>query len=426
MKKIYTLLSALILINANAQLCTRYYDNVFSTVTNSTGIQYGSNVTWNNSGNINLLLDFYQPSNDVATKRPLIIFAHGGSFLAGTRTDPDQVALCNAFAKKGYATATIDYRTGFFPLDSARIVPALVRAVHDMKAAIRFFYKDAQTANLYKIDTNQIFIGGTSAGAITALHVAYLDNQCEMEPFMSTTIMNGLGGLNGNSGNPGYSSKVKGVINLCGALGRFWWMKAGDPPLCSMHGTADATVLYGRGKANPGFQTLYLDGSRMLFAGTQVNTVPHKFYTWYGAPHVPFVGSNASNIAYMDSTVNFVRDFLLPYVNCSNTPTLLPNTPSGNVTTYSYVPCVTTAIKENKNSISADLYPNPSNGYFSLQFNEYNTYKVEVLNLQGKTIYVNETTGDFLKLNVNASSGIYLLRITANNKDIKLMKILVE
>jgi hypothetical protein len=422
MKKIYLAFSLLGSYILNSQICTRYYSDVFSTVTVSSNIQFGSNTNWNGSSTTNLFLDVYQPSGDVVTNRPLLIFAHGGSFLAGTKTDGDQVALCNAFAKKGYVTSSIDYRTGFFPLDSARIVPALIRAYHDMKAAIRFFYKDARTANLYKIDTNQIYIGGSSAGAITALHVAYLDEQCEMEPYMSTSTINGLGGIAGNSGNPGYPSKVKGVINLCGALGKYWWMKSGDVPLCSMHGTNDGTVIYGRGKANPGFQTLYLDGSRMLFEGTQISNVPHKFYTWYGAGHVPY----GSNTAYMDSTINFIRDFLLPYVNCSNTATMLPNTPAGSVTAYSYTPCSTTGLSEKDAFLSIDIYPNPSNGYVNLRFKDYGKYTSEIFSMEGKLIHTTIMEGTDVKLKLDLVSGIYFIRVTDIQGQTNTLKLLIE
>lgn len=422
MKKLYFLLLSIFVINANSQTCTRYYSDVFSTVTTSANIQFGSNAAWNGSGTTNLLLDFYEPTGDVATTRPLIIFAHGGSFLGGTRTDADQVALCNAFAKKGYITASIDYRTGFFPFDSARIVPALVRAYHDMKAAIRFFYKDARTANLYKVDTTHIFIGGSSAGAITALHVAYLNEQCEMEPYMSTSAISALGGIEGNSGNPGYSSKIHGVINICGALGKYWWMKTGDVPLCSLHGTADATVIYGQGKANPGFQTLYLDGSRMLYAGTQISNVPHKFYTWYGAGHVPY-GSNA---AYMDSTISFVRDFLLPYVNCSNTATLLPNTPAGTVSAYSYTPCTPSSIKEIANHINFVAYPNPTNGELNFKFTEFSTYQINIYTTSGKLVFSEKLEGSVIKINPVLLSGIYFVKINDNTNKSSNFKLLVE
>ena len=157
--------------------CTtgRYASDVFTTVTTTSNVVYGQNTSFSNS-NTTLKLDFYEPVGDTATVRPLIVWVHGGSFLGGSKTDADMVALSNAFAKKGYICASIDYRTGFFPIDSANSVKAVVRAVQDLRASIRFFYRDRKEGiNQFKVDTNNIFIGGSSAGAITCLHLAYLD-----------------------------------------------------------------------------------------------------------------------------------------------------------------------------------------------------------------------------------------------------------
>ena len=43
-------------------------------------------------------------------RRPLIIFAHQGGFLAGSRTDPYMVAACT---RLGYVAASLEYRLGF-------------------------------------------------------------------------------------------------------------------------------------------------------------------------------------------------------------------------------------------------------------------------------------------------------------------------
>ncbi len=106
-------------------------------------------------------MDFYEPEGDTETERPLLIWVHGGSFIGGDKTDFDMVTFSERFAKKGYACASINYRLGFFPIDSANAVKAVVRATQDLRAAIRYFYKDKQTTNQYKIDTNNIFIGGS-------------------------------------------------------------------------------------------------------------------------------------------------------------------------------------------------------------------------------------------------------------------------
>ena len=64
-----------------------------------------------------------------------------------------------------------------------------------MKISLRYFYKDASTTNCYRIDTNNVFVGGSSAGALTAIHMAYLDKSCEMEPYIPLATINTMGGL---------------------------------------------------------------------------------------------------------------------------------------------------------------------------------------------------------------------------------------
>jgi len=55
-----------------------------------------------------LLLDFYEPLGDKLEERPLVIIAHGGSFLTGDRSQT--VEFCVDFAKRGYVCANIEYR----------------------------------------------------------------------------------------------------------------------------------------------------------------------------------------------------------------------------------------------------------------------------------------------------------------------------
>src|ERR1035437_2904960 len=98
---------------ASAQTCTttRYASDVFTGVTATTGITYGSNVT-DLGATQSLTLDLYEPAGDVAIIRPLIIWAHGGSFLGGTSADNDVDSLSHRFARKGYVCASINYRIG--------------------------------------------------------------------------------------------------------------------------------------------------------------------------------------------------------------------------------------------------------------------------------------------------------------------------
>ena len=102
MKKIYllalTALTSIVSVKAQSPCATgRYATDTFTAVTTTSGIVYGSN---KNSSGItqSLTMDIYQPTGDVETARPLLILAHGGSFIGGSSTDGDMVAISNSFA----------------------------------------------------------------------------------------------------------------------------------------------------------------------------------------------------------------------------------------------------------------------------------------------------------------------------------------
>ncbi len=415
----------------------RYASDVFTNVNVTSNITYGSNLNFNGTTK-SLKLDFYEPQGDAETARPLIVWVHGGSFLGGSKTDQDMVSLSNAFAKKGYVCASIDYRTGFFPIDSANSIKAVLRAVHDLKAAVRFFYKDADGANVYKVDTNNIFIGGSSAGAITALHYAYLNKTCEVSEsnYISQATLDQVGGMEGISGNPCYSTDVKGVINLCGALARYNWLEAGDIPLCSMHGTNDGTVGYNRQIVNPGVPLMYLDGSRMLREQADAVGVDNPFYTFYEAPHVPYLGTSASALAYMDTTVNFVRDFLIDRLGCTN-PVLQPEnasvetailyTVSSCTANVPFEDCTSLSVNDMEGENSLVVYPNPAKDYITVQTVDFSESTVVILDINGKQLKQIEMNSTSTKIACSdLNSGIYLLQIQQRGQVRKVHKLIIE
>ena len=438
MKIIYSLVLLAIInlsaIKAQSPCSTgRYANDTFTNVTTTSNIVYGSNITSSGSAQ-SLTMDIYEPTGDVETNRPLIIWAHGGSFVGGSKTDSDVLTLSQRFAKKGFVCVSINYRLGLSTFDSVGAVKAVLRAVQDMKASIRFFYKDKLTTNTYKIDTNNIFIGGSSAGAITALHVAYLDKSCEVNPYIDDATLTSLGGMSGYSGNQCYSSKFKGVISLCGALGKYGWIEPGDIPFCTMHGNSDGTVNYSRGLATPlGIPLIVLDGSRMLNKQANAIGVTNPFYTWYGQNHVPY----ASSTAYMDTTVSFVRDYLISRLGCTNTPSLSPNTPYGSATLYSYstctanvvLNCAAVGVKElTRNSIITDLFPNPSDDEMTIVFeNNNNSYHIELFDITGKIISSDITYQSIFKIKKNSiSAGLYFLKITNKSGESTTRKIIFK
>jgi dienelactone hydrolase len=328
MKHFLLALLALILVahTASAQIDTtrgRYYQPIFQQVTVTRAIAYGAANDFLGA-NQTLRLDLYEPTGDTVQRRPLIIFAHEGAFVTGNRDDQFMTAICTRMAQLGYVAASIDYRLGFIPFDSINVGRAAIRATQDMRAAVRFFRRDAATTRQYRIHPNYIIAGGSSAGAITALQVGYLDKASEVPTYINLAA---VGTLEGNSGNPGYSSQVAAVVNLSGALGSLSWLEPGNVPLVSVHGTADATVPYNIGLAFGLAASPRIFGSGVIKPRADAVGVPNTLRTFKGAPHVPYNGTSASGVAYFDSTYQTVRSFLRPLLRQPGT-TLAKTTPT--------------------------------------------------------------------------------------------------
>lgn len=411
----------LIGLTSFAQPCNggRYASNIFSTVDVTSDVMYGQNISANGS-NTNLLLDVYEPNGDTETARPLIIWTHGGSFIGGTKTDGDMVTLATDFAEKGFVCASINYRLGMLPPDSINAIKALLRAVQDLKAAVRFFYKDRATTNTYKIDTTKIFLGGTSAGALTSTHFAYLDKTCEVEYYMDATTLASMGGMEGDSGNPGYSTDIIGVMSGAGSLASYGFMEAGDVPLCSVHGDNDAVVPYNRDFASVSiFDIIVMDGSRMLHEQANAIGLQSHLYTFYGQGHVPYVG----NAAYMDTTINFYRDFVIDVMGCTDAPLQAANAPSQTSTLYPPPFCDLNA-EEITIENELTIYPNPSSGKFTIESNVQG--EVTVIDLTGKSIFKGEVTQK-LKIDLsNQTPGMYIVKYLDENDKITTRKLIIE
>jgi len=240
----------------------RYQDLIFDKISIKRDIIYGSNIT--QGGNrINLTMDIYSPENDTIKKRPLIILAHGGYYLNGRKEDFSRE--CITLAKAGYVAVSINYRLLDVRESPGVYKRATADAVNDTKAVVRFFRKDFENENLFQIDTSAIFIGGYSAGAITSLHYAYATTPKDVYAIGGNLLvlyMSAHGGIHGDSGTPGYSSHVKGVINIAGSIHLANMIDAGEPILFSVHGTADDVVPFNTG--NAGYSWVRTEGSGLV------------------------------------------------------------------------------------------------------------------------------------------------------------------
>ncbi len=151
------------------------------TVVFEPGIEYA------NPDGQHLKLDLARPKSGDGPF-PAILCIHGGGFRAGTREGYD--GLCIRLAERGYVAVTVTYR-----LAPKYQFPA---AVHDVKAAVRWLRSHASE---YHIDPDRIGVTGGSAGGHLAQFLA---------------VTGGVAQFEGESGNPGPSSRVACVVNVYG------------------------------------------------------------------------------------------------------------------------------------------------------------------------------------------------------------------
>lgn len=203
-----------------------YLSDRFANIAVTSNLPYGQSPSWDGPVQTHLL-DLYQPQGDASLRRPAIVWIHGGGFTGGSKNVAQMVSLAQRFAAKGYVCASISYRLRPQAQVDADLNSAIRDAGEDAKAAVRWLRRHA---DLYRIDPDRIAIGGGSAGAFTALWAAYADGE-------------------GNSGNPGFSSKVGAVVDFWGGLMELGQMGAGEAPVMIIHGTEDPTVPYALGDA---------------------------------------------------------------------------------------------------------------------------------------------------------------------------------
>lgn len=320
MKIYFTLTSIIVAVNLFAQqqyTPDRYRHAIFNQVTIQNDVEYGSAPQWVwPYWNEALKLDVYQPTGDVVTNRPLIIFAHAGGFLNGSRGVDNMIAICDSFARKGYVTASLDYRKGFNPLDGQSAERAVYRGIQDGKAAVRYFKENAA---LYGIDTNYIYFGGMSAGGFMALHVAYMDQESERpaSTYGGGTV-NNLGCLDCSGNSFSHTSKIRAVLNYWGAIQDTLNIVPGDIPIMQMHGTDDPTVPYIYGQPFGLFTLPYVYGSAPIRERMDNLGIYNEFYTsdapgrhmLDGSDNGTFSG-NSPNSFWYDTLLPRTTDFLV-------------------------------------------------------------------------------------------------------------------
>lgn len=191
----------------------RYLDPVFDHVDADLDVVYRETV--DSHGNpVQLRLDIYRPRGDTAARRPATVWMHGGFFRGGDKSAMEELATGSA--RYGQVGVSIDYRVRPDAGNWRDMYLASLDAYDDATAAIEWL---RQHADEYGIDPGAIIAGGFSAGAVTALNLAYLPGQRgPATPLVAAAIPN-----SGLSYTP---------------------PERGEPPTIAFHGTSDDILPY--------------------------------------------------------------------------------------------------------------------------------------------------------------------------------------
>jgi acetyl esterase/lipase len=192
------------------------------------GVVYGqAPVRAAQPANKNLELDLYEPQGlPPDARRPALVAIHGGGFVDGDKGDDRwrMPSLCRELASRGFVCAAINYRLRGDDPPGAASTPAeraLAAAVDDAASAVSWLAANAAT---HHVDSSRIAVGGGSAGAVTALHLAYVQK--------------------------GRDLPIRAVVDLWGSLGKnLASLETGMPPLLVIHGTRDESVAFSQAQA---------------------------------------------------------------------------------------------------------------------------------------------------------------------------------
>jgi len=335
-------------------------------------------------------MDIYLPPSEFFFERPLVVFAHGGSFMVGSRKE--MRPLCIAFAKRGYIVATIDYRlfdAFSLPLDSLLVFDVAVKATMDMKAAIRWFRENAAGNNDYGIDTHLIFAGGVSAGAIAALHTGFLDSTDFVGHLAFDSILQENGGIHGNSSNNHqYSDAVKGVLNYSGALKDARWIDPGEPVVFSVHDELDGVVPYHRDNSDAMGVPVELWGSYEVDQKARAAGIRSQLVT---------IANSTQHVSYFLNGTN-TADYALAIDS------------AGIFMEYAICDRALSARDHHRLPKPSMLYPNPADNTLRIR-DAFDVDQLEIIDAAGRVV---QTSAVMSSSSINISSlqrGIYTVRM---------------
>ncbi|MGE0636469.1 MAG: alpha/beta hydrolase fold domain-containing protein [Bacteroidia bacterium] len=398
--KLFILSAALLVLTGKTygQYCTdnarytevQYFDSTEITI--GTNVQYGTAQDF--QGNpYPLLMDLYYPNLalDTSAKRPFVMLFHGGGFSSGDKQSGDIRDLSIHLALRGFVCASLNYRLGHDFSEYGQY-KARYRAIQDGHAAMRYVVNNV---NAVRIDTNWLFTGGQSAGALIALGMVYAD-QSELDSisllYSTTAAGVELGNLYTSGNNLTNTYSIKGIFNNWGGVTASEMDVEELLPTVAFHGEQDSTVLI---DADNSFAHYTLNGSRAIHNELTANNICSEITIDTTGGHGIF--RNASSVFRAQRASCFFKSIF-----CNNC--------SSFYTTDSIAPNCSIPIGVNEHSwgSAVKVYPNPFENSFRIEGVD-GAFNLSVSNCFGQLVFKDERLNGDVELDL--IPGMYFLTI---------------
>ena len=398
-------------VHCSAQLCNtnRFIDSAFS-VTKTYNIEYQQAKAFGSIFSTPHYLDIYEPTSDTLTYRPLVVFLFGGGYLIGDKLNPPANDYCSYWAERGYVCVSVNYRIGFNSLITESAERAVYRSTQDLQAALRFL---AENRNLYGVDTANVIASGNSAGGITSIHNAFMEQSqapISYQGFGFGLASDDLGGVY-SSGNTFWNNEevmTHGLIsNWGGIIDTSFIGDAVDDyiPTILFHGDQDSVVNYNSGHpfGYPLFPLMY--GSVPISSALADNNIPFYFETFEGAGHEP----ELLNPIYLDSILMLSADFIYEHVLKPEVISVTGNTVSATTLSENYIVTANENFSIGCVNLNNGTVTSINTNHFDILWNSIGLDTIEII------IFNNILAKDTFLLPVNISDICTFLPLTGFN-----------
>lgn len=374
------------------------------------------------------MYDLFEPKEDTAQLRPLVVLIHGGGFtnqIPLNRKSPEIVEIAKDLAKRGYVTASPEYRLFSGETTYDKMLGTVPAAFLDINTFMCYIANSVQHGNPYRIDTSKVFIGGSSAGALIALNFSvFVNDTAELTGDMkrAMNIVAALDRVNTQTilQNKFCGLRPKGLLLLSGAMIDTSFIKPANTSVFLVHGMLDGALPFYEGNAlgDPALPKVF--GPGIFMNQLQRAGIPVEAHIYPDKYHVPVLFPFGDNLLLalqltlqtgslfdkpvMDSTQRQMADFCYRLMGSPVTD------------------CSVTAVKQNVITGQLNITPNPAAGLFNVQLPKallYKNVRVKVYDITGQTVY-DETvhTAGTIAVDITGQArGMYMLSLTVEQID---------